>query len=47
MIIFEFLKINSFSEADGLDWESEVDVLPEIKIDKWKEKFSTTCDFLF
>jgi trigger factor len=34
----ENIKINNFSEADGFDWEGEIDVLPEIKLDSWKEK---------
>jgi len=34
----ENVKINTFNETDGLDWEGEVDVLPEIKIEDWKEK---------
>lgn len=32
------VKINSFGETDGLDWEGEVDILPTIGIDGWKEK---------
>jgi len=37
----ENIKINSFSEGDGLDWEGEVDILPEIKIEGWQEKLKS------
>jgi len=34
----ENIKINTFSETDGLDWEGEVDVLPTINIEGWQKK---------
>lgn len=37
----ENVKINFFSETEGLDWEGEVDLLPEVKIEGWKEKLKS------
>lgn len=42
----ENIKINKFDEAEGLDWEGEVDVLPEIKIDGWQKKLKNKSDKL-
>ena len=36
------IKINKFSEEEGLDWEGSVEVLPEIKLNNWKEKLKAS-----
>lgn len=42
----ENIKITTFNEIDGLDWEGEVDILPEIKIEKWQEKLKNNSSKL-
>ena len=34
----ENIKINVFNKLEGLDWEGEADVLPDVNIEGWKEK---------
>ncbi|HRY59764.1 MAG TPA: trigger factor [Patescibacteria group bacterium] len=34
----ENIKINELSEEKGLDWEGEVDILPEVELGDWKKE---------
>ncbi|MBI2448158.1 trigger factor [Candidatus Microgenomates bacterium] len=40
------IKIEKFSEKDGLDWSGEVDVIPSINIEGWKNKLKVKSEKL-
>jgi len=42
----ENVKINSFDEMSGIDWEGEVDVLPEVKIEGWQKNIKSKSSIL-